>query len=130
MGIEAIVGLVTTIIGRIWPDKSESQKLQFAKELQQALIESDLAKGQMEINKAEAANDNLFVSGWRPWIGWVCGLAFAWQYVVCPVLTFLIVAAGYPAPIMPELGIEAMMPVLLGMLGLGGLRTYEKLKNK
>lgn len=130
MGIEAIVGLVTSIIGRIWPDKSEQQKLQFARELQQAMIEADLAKGQMDINVEEAKSSNLFVAGWRPFIGWVCGLAFAWQYLVCPLLTFLIVASGHPAPAMPEFGIETMMPVLVGMLGLGGLRTYEKLKGK
>jgi hypothetical protein len=130
MGIEAIVGLVTSIIGRIWPDKSEQQKLQFAKELQQAMIDADLAKGQMEINVEEAKSTNLFVAGWRPFIGWVCGLAFAWQYLVCPLLTFLIVASGHPAPAMPAFGIETMMPVLVGMLGLGGLRTYEKLKGK
>jgi len=128
MGIEAIVGLVTSIVGRIWPDKSEQQKLQFAKELQQAMIDADLAKGQMDINVEEAKSTNLFVAGWRPFIGWVCGLAFAWQYLICPLLTFLIVASNHPAPAMPNLGFETMVPVLMGMLGLGGLRTYEKIK--
>lgn len=127
MGFDAIVGLVSSIITRVWPDKSEEQKLEFTKQLQAALIDSNLAQAQIEINKTEASHSNLFVAGWRPFIGWVCGLAFAWQYLLAPLFIFLIVASGHPAPQLPQLGIETMMPVLMGMLGLGGLRTYEKI---
>lgn len=130
MGFDSIIGLVNTIVGRIWPDKSEQEKLQLAKELQQALLESDIAKGQLAVNTEEAKSTSVFVSGWRPFIGWVCGLAFSWQYLICPLLTFLIVVSGKPAPAMPEFGIETMMPVLVGMLGLGSLRTYEKIKGR
>lgn len=130
MGLEVIVGLVTSIIGRIWPDKSEQQKLQFAKELQQAMIDANLATGQMDINTEEAKSSNVFVAGWRPFIGWICGLAFAWQYFLSPMFTYLLVVSGHPVPEMPKLDMGEMLPVLFGMLGLGGLRTYEKTKGR
>lgn len=127
--LSIISGLATSIISRIWPDKTEAQKQLFALELQKELAASELAKGQIEINKVEAAHSNLFVSGWRPFIGWVCGCAFAWQYVIAPMLTFLIVISGQANPNLPVFGMDVMLPVLMGMLGLGGLRTLEKNKS-
>lgn len=133
--VSSIISLVTTTVSRLWPDKSEAGRVQaeiikkqLAAELQKELAQTELLKGQLEINKIEAANPSVYVSAWRPFIGWVCGLAFAWQYFLCPILTFLLVVSGHPIPQLPVLGIEVMMPVLMGMLGLGGLRTYEKYK--
>ena len=69
----------------------------------------------------------MFVSGWRPFIGWSCGVALAWSYVVTPILTFILAQTGYLVEL-PSMNLGEMMPVLMGMLGLGGLRTFEKFK--
>jgi hypothetical protein len=132
-----IAALIATIINKIFPDKDKQGDRDFqlkkellAKELQDGLLDAGLIEKQLDINIEEAKHSSIFVAGWRPFIGWVCGIAFAWQYVLCPVLTFLLVVSGQPIPVMPTFGIETMIPVLFGMLGLGGLRTYEKLKGK
>ena len=79
---------------------------------------------QAEINKVEAQNRSMFVSGWRPFIGWICGLAFGFHYIVMPLL----LAYTDIKPV--EFDTNSLFTVLMGMLGLGGLRTYEKLKDK
>ena len=79
------------------------------------------------MDKTEAGNVSLFVSGWRPWIGWVCGGAFAYHYVLEPLFAFLLAATGHPVEL-PVFNMDALSTVLFGMLGLGGLRTYEKVK--
>lgn len=88
--------------------------------------------GQLAVNTEEAKSSNVFVAGWRPFIGWTCGIAFAFAFVVSPLIETLVVYAYIFAGIevdttgLPKLDITAMLPVLLGMLGLGGLRTFEK----
>ena len=79
---------------------------------------------QAEINKVEAQNRSMFVSGWRPFIGWICGFAFGFHYIVMPLL----LAYTDIKPV--EFDTNSLFTVLMGMLGLGGLRTYEKLKDK
>ncbi len=125
---DSIVTLVNSIVTRIWPDKTEQQKNELAVQLQEAIMQSDLAKSQMEINKVEAGSASIFVSGWRPFIGWVCGTAFAWTFVGEPILVFLLVSSGHPIPHMPQLDSSQLMTVLFGLLGLGGMRTYERVK--
>lgn len=85
-------------------------------------------QGQLDANKAEASSANWFVAGWRPFIGWVCGSAFAWAFVLQPFCAFFLSSAGRHI-VLPTLDLSTMMPVLLGMLGLGGLRTYEKVQD-
>ena len=85
----------------------------------------DLA--QLEINKAEGQHRSIFVAGWRPFIGWTCGFALAYTYVLQPMASFILGQTGYLIQL-PEVDMTLMMPVLLGMLGLGGLRTFEKFK--
>lgn len=121
------------LIDRLWPDpaqrdaaKLELLKMQQSGDLAQLAADTDLAKGQMAVNAAEAANPSLFVSGWRPFIGWVCGAAFAGQYVVAPLVTFGLAIHGTPVQL-PVLDVSTMMPLLFGMLGLGGMRTAEKI---
>lgn len=118
-GIGSVADLVNTAIGKIWPDKSEQEKQQLAAAVM-------VVQGQLEINKTEAASPSLFVSGWRPAIGWVCGAACAWNWVGLPVCKTLLLIAGHQLALSPA-DISEMMPILLGMLGLGGLRTIEKL---
>jgi hypothetical protein len=79
------------------------------------------------VNKVEAASRSVFVAGWRPFVGWACGVSLAWSYICQPILTFALVQAGYGVEL-PALDMSQMMPVLMGMLGLGGLRSFEKYK--
>lgn len=134
--VSAALDIGGKLIDRLWPDpqQRDAAKLQLfqmqqAGELAELTAETDLAKGQIETNTAEAANSSLFVSGWRPFIGWVCGLSFANQFFVGPLLTYCsTLYTGHAVP-WPTLDTTTMMPLLMGMLGLGGLRTYEKLSN-
>lgn len=84
-------------------------------------------QGQNETNKIEAANAKIFISGWRPFVGWVCGAGLAIQFVLAPVLSFLAALCGFPV-VFPPLELSVMVELLTGMLGMGGFRTYEKLK--
>lgn len=119
-GLGAISDLVSTAINKIWPDKSEAEKQQLAAAVM-------VVQGQMDINKAEAANPSVFVSGWRPYIGWVCGIACAWNWIGLPIAKLALAVIGHPIVLAPA-DLTEMLPVLLGMLGLGGLRTWEKVK--
>jgi hypothetical protein len=119
-GIGAVADLAGTVISKIWPDKSEQERQQLAAAV-------SLVQGQLAINQAEASNPNTFVSGWRPAIGWVCGLACAWNWVGVSVVNALAELAGHTLSLAPANTTE-MMPVLLGLLGLGGLRTFEKVQ--
>jgi hypothetical protein len=107
--------LANTVIGRVWPDKTEAEKQQLAAAVQ-------LVQGQLEINKVEAASSSVFVSGWRPFIGWVCGAACAWNWIGLPILRMYV-------PDLTPANLTEMMPVLMGLLGLGALRTVEKINN-
>ena len=83
---------------------------------------------QNEVNKAEAASDSVWKGGWRPFVGWVCGAAFAYHFVIQPLAIFVIAAYGMEVPSLPVFEMGQLMTVLMGMLGLGGLRSFEKTK--
>ena len=87
-----------------------------------------LALAQIEVNKAEAASGSFFKGGWRPFVGWVCGVAFAYHFIIQPLVIFILTAIGMDIPDLPEFDMGTLLPVLGGMLGIGGLRTYEKHK--
>ena len=114
------VELATTAINKIWPDKSAAQ----AAELAAAVA---IVQGQLDINKAEAASPNAFTSGWRPAIGWVCALALLAQYIARPMLMWAGILLGHEWPPLPGID-DNLWQLMLGMLGLGGLRTFEKAK--
>ena len=118
-GLGAISGLADTVINKIWPDKSEAEKQQLAAAVM-------VVQGQLDINKVEAANPSVFVSGWRPFIGWVCGSACAWNWIGLPIVKVLLAFTIYKIELAPA-NLTEMMPVLMGMLGLGTLRTVEKI---
>lgn len=131
---DAIAGVVGQIISRVWPDPAQKAQITLEIErMQQAgefkLIDAELERGrqQTEINKAEAQSVDRFVAGWRPFIGWVCGSALAWHYIGRPVADWVLMLAGNTTPI-PAVDIGDLIVILLGMLGLGGLRTAEKVK--
>lgn len=119
-GLGAVSDLASTVINKIWPDKSEAEKQQLAAAVM-------VVQGQLDINRVEAANPSVFVSGARPFIMWVCGLGCAWNWIGLPVACFILAVLGKPIVLAPaDLG--EMMPLLLGMLGLGTLRTVEKIR--
>ena len=126
--LPSILPAVTDVIGRFLPEDKEARakaERQLEKQLATHLAKIDVA--QLEINKTEAAHRSIWVSGWRPFIGWSCGVALAWSYVVTPILHFGLAQAGLLVDL-PAMDMSEMMPVLMGMLGLGGLRTFEKFK--
>src|ERR1051326_1428854 len=120
--ITAGIDLITSIVSRVWPDKTEAEKARLALALQQDENLTKLLVGQMQVNANEASSDNLFVAGWRPCVGWVCALAFTWQFVILPILLFIGSALGHPVPV-PNFDFTTMLTVLMGMLGLGAMRT-------
>lgn len=126
--IPQMVTAVSQIINKFVPDRDQQIKIQA--ELQQQLIqlEADAAKAQAEINQVEAGSQNLFTSGWRPSVGWVCSFAFAWQFVIQPFFSFVYTLRTHqPAPVI-ALDHDALNTVLFGLLGLGGFRSWEKIK--
>ena len=119
-GLGAVSDLANTVINKIWPDKTEAEKQQLAAAVM-------VVQGQLDVNKIEAANPSVFVSGWRPFIGWVCGAACAWNWIGLPITKAGLLLAGITLDISPA-DLTEMLPVLMGMLGLGALRTFEKTK--
>lgn len=117
-GIGSVADLIKDGIDKIWPDKSEQERAQAA------LLMAAL-QGQLETNKAEAANPSIFVAGWRPFVGWVCGVGFAVS-ALGPLLEWGSALIGHPTKF-PAIDLSVMMPLLFGMLGLGGMRTAEKI---
>ena len=126
--ITQLIVPILTLLDKVIPDADKKQEL--AQQIATMAEEhaQQLALAQIEVNKAEAASTSIFKGGWRPFIGWTCGVAFAYHFVVQPVLVFALAAQGGAVPDLPALDMESLMTVLMGMLGLGGLRTYEKLK--
>lgn len=118
--LTAGVDLATTVINKIWPDKSSAEAAQLAAAVA-------LVQGQMDVNRAEAASPSAFTSGWRPAIGWVCGLALLFQYILRPMLMWFGVIGGHQWPPLPGID-DNLWQLMLGLLGLGGLRTFEKTK--
>jgi len=126
--IGAVLPAVTEIIGRFLPEDPEKRadaERQIQAQLTHSLAQIDLA--QLGINTVEAAHRSTFVAGWRPFIGWTCGVALLYTYVLQPVLVFGLAQTGYLVAL-PGVDITALMPVLMGILGLGGLRSWEKIK--
>lgn len=132
--ITAALDIGGKIIDKIWPDPAQRAQAQLdllklaqTGELARLTAETDLAKAQAAINLAEAGNGSVFVSGWRPGVGWVCVLALFSEFIARPFLEFGAHVAGY-AIVFPQLEMGDLLTLLLGMLGLGAYRTAEKIK--
>jgi hypothetical protein len=126
--LDTLVGPVTSIIDKIIPDKDQAAKLAHEIATMSEKMANEQVLAQLEVNKAEAASGSLFKGGWRPSIGWICGLALFWSFILQPFLVFFLLVFGVDLPPLPEVGTADLMPILLGMLGLGGLRSYEKVQ--
>jgi|TARA_R100000988_G_C3989536_1_gene161814 hypothetical protein len=126
--LTSLVGPVTGLLDKFIEDKDQKAALAHEiatmgeKHSQEALL------AQLEINKAEAASGSLFKGGWRPFVGWTCGIAFAYHFVLQPLLIFVFAYIGLETPDLPAFDVGTLLPVLGGMLGIGGLRSYEKTK--
>jgi hypothetical protein len=121
---ESVIGVAGTVLNKFVVDKDLKAKLEH--ELKTAFHSANLA--QIEINKQEAAHKSLFVAGWRPFVGWVCGFALAYHFIVSPILTFILTISGVTQEL-PTFDFSQLSTILMGMLGLGGLRSYEKMKS-
>lgn len=130
----ALIPMLGNVFDRLFPDPAAAadakvKVMEMAQRGELAYLDADLklATGQMEVNRAEAQHQSIFVAGWRPAIGWVCAAAFAFKFVVGPAAAVLMTMAGHPITL-PEFDFSEMSTILLGMLGLGTLRTVEKIK--
>ena len=126
MLIGPIFELGKGLIERWFPDPAK--KAEAEAQFMLLMQEQDFKKvlGQLEVNAKEAASPHLFVAGWRPFVGWCCGAGFLWATIAQPMVAWVAVARGWPAP--PAIDTEVLLYVLGGMLGLGTLRSFEKTK--
>lgn len=130
-----LVPLLANLLDRIFPDpkvaadaKLEVMKLAQSGELAQLNANVQLATGQTEVNKAEASNASLFVSGWRPWCGWVGGISLAYASIIEPMGRFVATVGFHYTGTFPQIDTDVTLQVLLGLLGLSGMRTFERVK--
>lgn len=122
-GIGDAVAAGLKVLDKFIPDPEARAKAEA--ELRVSLMAWD--KSQSDVNAVEAQHDSVFVAGWRPALGWTCAAAFALIYVIGPMITWISTMMGSPIPL-PSFNVEALMSLTLGMVGLGGLRTFEKIK--
>ena len=126
--VSSLIGPVTGILDKVIEDKDQKAKLAHELATMADKLSHEQQLAQIEVNKAEAASGSLFKGGWRPFIGWVCGVAFCYHFVVQPIIIFVVALVGVNIPDLPEFQMNTLLTVLGGMLGIGGLRTYEKQK--
>ena len=124
--ISALIPAVTGILDKFVPDADTKNKLAHEIATMSERHAQEALLAQLEINKAEAASGSLFKGGWRPAVGWVCAIAFAYHFILKDLIIFGASFAGLELPEMPEFDMGTLLTVLGGMLGIGGLRTYEK----
>ena len=122
-----LVGPVTGLLDKFVEDKDQKNALAHEISTMAERHSQEQMLAQLEVNKAEAASSSIFVSGWRPATGWVCVLGMAGNFIVTPFANFVLALLDVHV-VVPLVPLDTMMPVLLGLLGLGGLRTLEKTK--
>ena len=125
--IESLIGPITGLLDKFIEDKDQKAKLAHEVATMAQKHAQELAKAQLEVNKAEAAHNSMFVAGWRPAVGWCCVLGMAGNFLVIPMTNFVLALMAIEV-VIPLIDLETMMPVLMGMLGLGAMRSFEKTK--
>jgi hypothetical protein len=123
--LELLIAPVASLLDKFIPDADEKNKLAHEIATLSERYAHELSKEQISVNKVEAAHKSIFVSGWRPAVGWSCCFGLASQYCIIPMSNFGLAVSGVEI-VVPSLDLSEMMPVLMGMLGLGAMRTYEK----
>lgn len=133
---QVLIPAVTSILDKVIPDPAQAAEaklkaLELAQKGELAVLDADLklALGQLEVNKVEAGTD-MFRGGWRPSVGWVCVFGLAYQFLLQPLLPWVVALFGATVPPLPAIDNETLMVLLTGMLGLGGLRTFERVKGR
>ena len=126
--VDKLAGPIFGLIDDLFTTDEEraNAKQRLAELAQEGRLQETLA--QIKVNLKEAEHKSIFVAGWRPFVGWTCGLAFAYSFIIQPFMVFFAVAFGVDMSQLPELDLGTMLPILAGMLGLGYLRTREKEK--
>ena len=134
--LTGLMALLPEVLDKVLPDKTKAEEaklklLELAQKGELAVLDADLklALCQMEINKEEAKTD-IFRGGWRPAAGWVCVFGLGYQFILSPVLPWIFNALGAHLPPMPPIDNDTLMTLLGGLLGLGGLRTFERIRGK
>lgn len=133
---QALIPVIGTVLEKVLPDPQAStdakiKLMELAQKGELAVLDAEtkLALGQLEVNKIEAGTD-MFRGGWRPATGWACVFGLVYQFLLQPVLPWLVAVCGGSVPPLPPIDNETLMVLLTGMLGLGGLRTFERIKGK
>lgn len=125
--IDKLIGPVTGLLDKFIEDKDQKARLAHDLATMADQHAQELAKGQLAINLSESKHQSLFISGWRPALGWVAVMGMAGNYITIPFTNFVLALLKIDITI-PLISLETMMPIVMGMLGLGGLRTFEKHK--
>ena len=126
--IQALIGPVTGLLDKFVEDKDQKNKLAHELATMADRHAQELAKGQLAVNAEEAKSRSVFVSGWRPFVGWSCGLALFAHFLIFPTADVVTAYMGMEAVAYPSFDMDSLMTVLLGLLGLGGMRSFEKSK--
>lgn len=123
------------VLDKLFPDPIEREKAEYALwklkqdgQLAQLSADTTLATGQLEVNKAEASSGNTYASSWRPTVGYVCIAGLGYTFILQPLLPWIAALCGATVPPLPALDTDVLMTLLLGMLGIGGLRSFDKTK--
>ncbi len=125
--VTALLPALGTLIDRLIPDRAAAERAKAEMEQQLVTAANAAAMAQVEVNKVEAAHSSVFVAGWRPSIGWVCAAGLAWAFVLAPITSWALVVLGIKAEL-PAIHTDYLLELVLAMLGIGGLRTFEKLR--
>ena len=133
--VTAVLDIGGKLIDRLWPDPAQRHaarlellKMQQSGELAQLAADVEIAKAQAGVNAAEAASGNAYASSWRPTVGYACVAGLVYSFLIQPLFPWFAALAGKPVPLLPELDTSVLMTLLLGMLGIGGMRSFDKVK--
>lgn len=126
--VSAVSNLAKTVVDKIWPDATLIEKAKIEQITQEMQNQYNEVLGQLKINETEAASSSTLVAGWRPFIGWVCGISLAYVAIIEPFARFLAVVAFAYTGVFPVIDTTLTMQIMMGMLGLAGVRSYDKLK--
>ena len=116
--LSQLISPITGLLNKVITDKDQAAKLAHEIATMSERHAQELAKGQLEVNKAEAETGSLFIGGWRPFVGWICGLGLLYNVIIAQILGIWFTV--------PEVDASLLTPVLMGMLGMGAMRSYEK----
>ena len=119
--LTSLIGPVTGLLDKFVEDKAAKNALAHEIATMSEKHAQELAKGQLDVNKVEAAHKSLFVAGWRPFVGWICGIGLLYNILISQILGIWFEV--------PEVDPSLLTPILMGMLGMGAMRSYEKTQN-